>query len=130
MGISGVPDDYDHEKITEEMEESSLLDDFYSDPDPERSLQNSRQNMPQFAVDAIKKLNPDQKIAFERIRAALSGNFWIHFLFLWKFDIGTSPQPVGQAVHPQPVGQAGKLFMGEGAGGCGKLWLYQFKNMN
>ena len=54
MGIAGVPDDYDHEKLTEEMEESSLLEDFYSDPDPERSLQNSRKNMQQFAVDAIK----------------------------------------------------------------------------
>ena len=75
MGIAGVPDDYDHEKLTEEMEESTLLEDFYSDPDPERSLQNSRKNMQQFAVDAIKKLNPDQKKAFERIRAALSGNF-------------------------------------------------------
>lgn len=81
MGIAGLPDDYNHEKQTEEMEEFSLLEDFYSDPNPDRSVRN-RQNIQQFAADAIKKLNPDQRKAFERIRASLSGELKFIIIFL------------------------------------------------
>lgn len=65
MGIEGLPTDYDHDRQAAIIEGEALEDDFYG----ERDRGESRQKI---AMDAVMKLNDDQKAAFEEVKEALS----------------------------------------------------------
>jgi hypothetical protein len=65
MCLEGLPEDYDHEKVAEEIEGESLLDDFYGNGDRRKKTPQ------QIALDGISKLNPEQAKAFEQIKKAL-----------------------------------------------------------
>lgn len=67
MGLPGLPVDYNHEQQAETLEAEGLLEDFYGD-------HTSRQKSPQkWAIEQIEKLNADQRDAFEKLKAAITG---------------------------------------------------------
>jgi hypothetical protein len=65
MGLEGLPEDYDHEKVAEEIEGESLLDDFYGNGDRRKKTPQ------QIALEGISKLNKEQTEAFKHIKKAL-----------------------------------------------------------
>jgi hypothetical protein len=65
MGLEGLPADYDHEKVAEEIEGESLLDDFYGNED------RRKKSPQQLALEGISKLNKEQMEAFNQFQAAL-----------------------------------------------------------
>jgi hypothetical protein len=66
MGLEGLPENYDHDKVAEEIEGESLLDEFYGN-DKTRSKSPA-----QIALEEIKKLNPEQMQAFSQFKEALT----------------------------------------------------------
>lgn len=59
-GLTGLPNNYDHEKVGEEIEGEEILDDFYGN--------YKRDITPQaVALKEIAKFNKDQKEAFGKI---------------------------------------------------------------
>jgi hypothetical protein len=97
MGLEGLPADYDHEKVAEEIEGESLMDDFYGNGDRKKKTPQ------QVALEGIAKLNPEQSKAFKHIKKALldqdqdnklfflegaggCGEIFIYYFFLfWLF---------------------------------------------
>jgi hypothetical protein len=65
MGLEGLPADYDHEKVSEEIEGESLMDEFYGNEDRKKSKQK-------VALDLIAKLNSEQTKAFNKFKEALT----------------------------------------------------------
>lgn len=93
MGIIGLPADYDHDRQAAIVEGEALEEDFYGDKDRGESRQK-------IAMDAVKKLNDDQRAAFDEVRNALAED---------------------------NMGQ--KLFFLEGGGGTGnKYFLFNLNN--
>lgn len=95
MGLPALPDDFDIDKQAELLESDELLDNFYGGDHNRKSPQN-------FVMDQVKKLNKDQRAAFERIQSSVIG------------------------------GAEQRLFFIEGAGGCGNIrnFLEHFSDYN
>jgi hypothetical protein len=68
MSLEGLPADYDHEKIAEEIEGESLMDEFYGNED------RRKKSPQQVALEGISKLNKEQTEAFNQFRTALVNN--------------------------------------------------------
>jgi hypothetical protein len=68
MCLEGLPDDYDHEKVAEEIEGESLMDDFYGNGDRRKKTPQ------QVALEGISKLNPEQTSAFKKLKYALTNS--------------------------------------------------------
>jgi hypothetical protein len=65
IGLHGLPEDFDMERQTEDLEEGGLFDDFYGDD-------RGRKRTPQEVVRGqLKQLNEDQRAAFEHISNAI-----------------------------------------------------------
>lgn len=84
MGLSGLPATYNHETVSAEIEGEGLLDDFYGGV-------NRKTTFRDVALAHLKKLNDEQRNAFEKIAEAIN-----------------SEDSTGK-----------RLFFLEGAGGCG-----------
>ena len=82
MGLPGLPADYNHEAQTEEMESETLLDDFYG------SDTARRKSPQQWAIEQIGKLNADQRMAFDKVKAAITGESQQKLFFI-QGDGGT-----------------------------------------
>lgn len=83
MGLPAVANDFDFEEQAHRIESDELLNDFYG-------AEKLRKSPEQFVFDQVKKLNTDQRAAFDRITSSI----------------------LGRDDH--------RLFFLEGAGGCGK----------
>lgn len=83
MGLPAVSNDFDFEEQAQQIESDELLNDFYG-------AEKFRKSPEQFVLDQVKKLNTDQRSAFDRITSAI---------------LARDDQ---------------RLFFLEGAGGCGK----------
>lgn len=66
MGLAGLPDDFNFEIQAREVENEDLIGDFYGG-------EKRNQTAEQFVIEQIKKLNTEQKDAFDRISAAVLG---------------------------------------------------------
>ena len=82
MGLPGLPADYNHEAQTEEMEAETMLDDFYG------SDTARRKSPQQWAIEQIGKLNADQRMAFNEVKAAITGESQQKLFFI-QGDGGT-----------------------------------------
>lgn len=88
LGLSGVPADYNFDRQADSLGEESLWEDFYGD---DRQRKNSPQKT---AINHVRKLNRDQRVAFDRVSQSILGKGDNHLFFI------------------------------EGAGGCGIYLLF------
>ena len=77
MGLSGLPANFNLEQHAERIEEAELEDLFYGGIG-----ENRKKTFQQLALEAVQKLNVDQKSAFLEIADSLLGHSQEHLFFI------------------------------------------------
>jgi hypothetical protein len=103
MSLEGLPADYDHEKIAEEIEGESLMDEFYGKEDRRKKPQ-------QIVLEGISKLNKEQTEAFNQFRAALLNSIEDKKLFFLEGAGGCGRTIISKICSSFNVLFKGKLF--------------------